>query len=263
MTDIDRITENSFCCPELCSGDANVSSSFYESLFGWKPCPETMPEGGSYTAFKLEAATVACMYQMQPERKQAGVQPHWNLYIAVKDARTVTERAQALGGTVLTPPFEAGGSVMANLQDATDARFCIWQINENEPPVLTGEPGALCWGELYTRDTAKATAFYSGLFGWEAKPFVGGPMPYTTFNLPGQPHGFGGMIEISPMMQGWAPQWLPYFQVDDAAASAARIRELGGNVFCGPMAIPNVGQIVMLSDPQGAPLAVIQPAPTG
>ena len=36
-------------------------------------------------------------------------------------------------------------------------------------PAPTLVVGAPCWIDLYSSDTAKATAFYSQLFGWSAE----------------------------------------------------------------------------------------------
>lgn len=85
-----------FCWVELCSGDAPSSNAFYSGLFGWAAEEIRMPDG-SYTMYKLGDAGVAGMYQMAEERKQAGIRPHWNLYISVSDMDGAVEQASALG----------------------------------------------------------------------------------------------------------------------------------------------------------------------
>jgi uncharacterized protein len=52
--------------------------------------------------------------------------------------------------------------------------------------------------------------------------------------------------------------WLVYFAVDDIAASAAKITELGGTTMMEPFEVPDVGRMVVASDPQGAMFAAIQ-----
>ncbi len=251
-----------FCWPELCSADAADSKEFYHSLFGWKGSDLHMPEG-DYTVFKLDGQGVGAMYQMKDERRNAGVLPHWNSYVAVADADETAQKATSLGGKVLTPPFDAGGDRMANLQDPTGANFCVWQVVKEPEPIRRNEVGALIWTELYTPDPGESLAFYSGLFGWVPETFEGGPMPYTTFKLSGESEGFAGMLKITAEMQGMAPQWMPYFLVENADKTAGLVRELGGQVHMGPVDIPNVGRIAMFADRQGAGFAVIKPAMAG
>lgn len=259
MSDHQRIVPGVFCWPELCSAGIEPSREFYSQLFGWDAREEKMPDG-SYWTFLLGGKGVAGMYQAKPERLAAGVKPHWNVYIAVEDAVATANRVAELGGKITGGPFTEGHYTMANLQDPFGAGFCVWQLDSAVEQTLINAEGAMCWSELYTPDKEEAAAFYSGVFGWEAKPFQAGPMPYTTLNLPGQERGVGGMIQLTPEMQGWAPQWIPYIMVADAAALATRAGELGGRLLFPAMPIEGVGTISMLVDPQGATLAFIQPA---
>ena len=60
---------------------------------------------------------------------------------------------------------------------------------------------------------------------------------------------------------GERPHWLPYVAVEDADATIARARKLGGTICFGPEDIPNVGRFGVLQDPTGAALAVLKPFP--
>ena len=204
-----------FCWPELCSADASTSKSFYSSLFGWEPRDLHMPEG-DYTVFTLGGQNVGAMYQMTEDRRQAGIHPHWNSYVAVADAEETARKCEALGGTVLMKPVDAGPDRMANLQDPEGVRFCIWQAGKEAEPMRINEVGALVWTELITRDADQASEFYSRLFGWRPQLYEGAGMPYTIFNLAGEDRGTGGMFEITEEMSGEQPRWLPYFMVEDA-----------------------------------------------
>lgn len=53
------------------------------------------------------------------------------------------------------------------------------------------------------------------------------------------------------MTEGDPPSWTTYFATEDAAATAARIREAGGTVVVEPMEIGPVGTMVIALDPQG------------
>jgi len=258
MTVLTSAAVGTFCWPELCSDDAAASKKFYAGLFGWEANDMHMPEG-DYSLFKLGGQNVGGLYQMKDDRKKAGVLPHWNSYIAVSDADETAKKAASLGGKVLMQPVDAGKDTrMANLQDPTGVNFCIWQGGSQPEEVRLNELGALCWTELYTRDTKKSSEFYTRLFGWSAKPFDKSPMPYTIFNVAGDERMLGGMLEITKDMEGMQPQWLPYIMVENADKSAERAGKLGGKVHCEPMDIPTVGRMAILTDPQGAMLAIIK-----
>ena len=51
------------------------------------------------------------------------------------------------------------------------------------PTLIVGAP---CWVDLYSSDTAKATAFYGDVFGWVAQPPVEGFGGYFTFTKDGR-----------------------------------------------------------------------------
>ena len=55
------------------------------------------------------------------------------------------------------------------------------------------------------------------------------------------------------------PHWLLYFYVTDADAATAKAKELGAQVYMGPMTMENVGRWSVVADPQGAVLALFQP----
>ncbi|HMX62629.1 MAG TPA: VOC family protein [Candidatus Sumerlaeota bacterium] len=252
---------NTFCWMELCSGNKNESKKFYKAVFGWE-ADDLKTEGGEYTIFRLNGAMCGSLYQMKEDRKAAGVVPHWNLYAAVQDARAIARRCVELGGKLHGEPMEYEGEVYANVEDNGGARFCLWQPKKQPTEkIVFGEPSAMCWSELYSRDSTKSKSFYTSLLEWKAEPFQGGPMPYTIFSIGDGKQGFGGMIEITAQMQGMPPQWIPYIATSDAHQTARKFAEAGGKIWMGPEAIDNVGTLAMGQDNQGAPIAFIKPNP--
>lgn len=252
---------NTFCWMEHCSGDKEATKNFYQSVFGWN-IEDMKMEGGEYTIFRLKGAMVAVMYQMKDDRKAAGVKPHWNLYAAVQDARGAAKRCLELGGKLHGEPMEHDGEVYANVEDNGGVRFCLWQPKaQPDHKMIFGEPSAMCWSELYSRDSTKSKSFYTSLLGWQAEPFQGGPMPYTIFSIGDGKQGFGGMIEITAQMQGMPSQWIPYIATMDAHQTARKFAEAGGKIWMGPEAIDNVGTLAIGQDNQGAPIAFIKPHP--
>jgi predicted enzyme related to lactoylglutathione lyase len=138
--------------------------------------------------------------------------------------------------------------------------ICFLQ-GEYEMQVVKEYPnGVFCWVDLATTDTAAATAFYEGLFGWET---VEEPLPgegvYLTFQKDGMRVAGGGQMDPAMQEQGIPPFWTSYVKHDDADAIAARITEAGGTVMFPPMDIMEEGRMTVAQDPTGAMFGVWQP----
>jgi predicted enzyme related to lactoylglutathione lyase len=245
-----------FCWFELGTSDQSAAKEFYTKLFGWRfsdsPLPPEM--GGVYTMFLNGDKEVGACYQLGSQ--QPGVPPHWMPYVAVDSADETAAKVAELGGELLFPAFDVMDfGRMAAFKDPTGAALSIWESKAHFGADLVGAPGSVCWNELATRDTAKAGAFYAGLFGWSLKESNFG-MPYTEFGNAGRM--IGGMVAMDgPMFEGLPPHWMTYFAVDDCDATAAKAEALGGSLIVPPSDIPNVGRFAVIRDPQGAVFSVI------
>lgn len=109
-----------------------------------------------------------------------------------------------------------------------------------------GTPGKPCWVEVATGDPAGSAAFYGALFGWE---FRVGEDGYRVAIADGTP--VAGLY--TP--QGEQPQqWTLYLTVHDTENTAARVRQLGGEVLAEPREIPGQGKLLVAADPSGGPI---------
>lgn len=117
--------------------------------------------------------------------------------------------------------------------------------------------GAFCWNELATSDAAGAKKFYTELLGWTLKEGDAAPMAYTEIVV-GDKH-VGGIYQSGPEFGGGdtPPHWTAYVSVDDVDAAVKKVEELGGKVRVPAMDIPHVGRFCVITDPQGASLALI------
>jgi predicted enzyme related to lactoylglutathione lyase len=257
MSVVEKHAPGSFCWVELGTTNAKAGKAFYSALFGWQPNDMPMGPDQFYTMLKLNGKDVGAMYELDQNMRAMGIPPHWMLYIAVSSADEAAAKAKTLGATVMKEPFDVfDAGRMAVIQDPTGATFCIWQANRNTGIQLEGEANTLCWSELCTHDTAKATEFYTKLFGWTTKTGTDTPQPYTEISNQGQP--MGGMMQIMKEWGNVPPSWTPYFMVTDCDGSVAKIGQLGGSTKMPPTDIPNVGRFAVVSDPQGAVFQIIQ-----
>jgi predicted enzyme related to lactoylglutathione lyase len=259
MNTITQHAPGTFSWPELMTTDQEGARKFYSALFGWESADMPMGEKEIYTIFKLGGRDVGALCTIRKEQRDQGVPPNWQSYVTVENADAAAQKATSLGGTVLMAPFDVmEHGRMAVIRDPQGAVFCVWQANKNPGATVLNEVGALVWTELATTDTKAASQFYTSLFPWKANPMEG-PGEYTRF-LRADGNGAGGMMPMAPG-QNMPPYWLPYFNVQDCAATVEKGKSLGGRVIMGPHSVPTVGTFAIFMDPQGAAFAVIQPTP--
>ncbi len=159
MAEVNSHPPGEFCWIELATIDQKAAKDFYTKVFGWDAQDMDVP-GMTYTMFKLKGRDAAACYTLDPA-KMPGVPSHWMLYVATGDAEESAKRAAELGGKVMAAAFDVMEyGRMAVLADPEGAGFCVWQARSNAGIGIQNEPGAFCWGQLNTTDTAKAEAFY-------------------------------------------------------------------------------------------------------
>ncbi|MER6349459.1 VOC family protein [Streptomyces sp. NPDC001595] len=240
--------------------DMEGAIAFYGALFGWR-FASAGPEAGGYGFFQLDGRTAAGGMRTTPEQGP----PAWTVYFRSSNAEATTEAAEmAHGGVLLRPMDVMGEGKMAILSDKAGVPFGLWQPGRTEGIDVAGEPGSLCWVELYTPDLPAAAAFYHAVLGLETSgtEFPGGV--YTALNPSGggEDSMFGGIVPLIDDPTEAGPYWLPYFEVADADTTAARTEELGGTVRMPATDVQDVGRIAKLADPYGARFAVIKSLPS-
>jgi uncharacterized protein len=259
------------CWVDTSQPDPEAAVTFYSGLFGWD-FKDAMPpnSAGKYFIASLRGGSVAAVGS-QPE--DAPPMAMWNTYVWVEDADEAAAKARDAGGRVVTDPFDVfDAGRMAVLTDPEGAAFCVWQAKQHKGAQIVNEPGSLNFNGLNTRDVQGAQSFYGSLFRWETLGLEGGAQMWR---LP----GYGAFLEKSDpglrkrMAQSGAPQgfedvvatlnpiaddqpdtpahWSVTFAVNDADATAAKAKELGGRVIVAPFDAPWV-RMTVISDPQGA-----------
>ncbi|MEV7979279.1 VOC family protein [Streptomyces sp. NPDC086519] len=246
---------------DLGTPEIDGAVSFYHGLFGWQ-FQSAGPDAGGYGFFQLDGRTVAGGMQTTPEQGP----PSWTVYFRSEDAQATAKAAEQAHGSVLAQPMDVlGQGHLAILADQAGVPFGIWQPARTKGVDLAGDPGSLCWVELYTPDIAAAAAFYRKALGLETfgVPFPGGT--YTCVNPAGGDEAsvFGGMVPLAedPAEAQAGAYWLPYFEVEDPDAVVEKAQQTGGRVRMPATTLAGVGRMAKLADPYGARFAVLKSEP--
>lgn len=113
----------------------------------------------------------------------------------------------------------------------------------------TWPPGTPSWVDAVVDDMDKATAFYTGLFGWDIQvdpnPLAGG---YAMGKRDGR-----DVAGIGPKQDPQMPSaWTTYLAVDDVDQIVGKINDAGGQVIMEPFDVMEHGRMAIASDPGGA-----------
>jgi uncharacterized protein len=117
--------------------------------------------------------------------------------------------------------------------------------------------GVPCWIDTMQPDPAAAAEFYAGLFGWDVEDAMppGAPGHYFIGRLHG---GDVAGIGSQPPDATPASVWNTYVWVEDADATAEKVRAAGGSVLMEPGDVEGAGRTAVLADPAGAVFCVWQ-----
>ena len=123
--------------------------------------------------------------------------------------------------------------------------------------------GHFVWNELTTHDAEKAKAFYASVLGWsfDAMP---GPNGSTYWVAKLGDERIGGLFPLDPVACANVPEgWLAYIDVDDVDARVKKALGAGATLMRPIFDVPGVGRIAILTEPGGAGIGWITPAPRG
>lgn len=113
------------------------------------------------------------------------------------------------------------------------------------------------WVDLSTDDVASARTFYAAVFGWEyVETPTGQGGVYLTATKDGR--AVAGMMEIGPDNDGMPSMWNTYIAVDDVAGTTRAAEAAGGTVMMPPTQVMDAGDMAIVVDPSGAPVALWQ-----
>lgn len=115
------------------------------------------------------------------------------------------------------------------------------------------EHGVPSWVDIGSPDADRASAFYSGLFGWECPDPDEQYGGYRVCTLKGLP-----VAGMGPQQNPGPPMWTSYVNVDDADEIAAKVTGNGGQALMPAMDVMDLGRMAIFADPVGAVFGVWQ-----
>jgi uncharacterized protein len=250
-----------FSWAELATRDASAAKVFYAGVFGWEYDDRPAGPNAIYSMAKVHSEHVVGLYALSEDMKREQVPARWLSYFTVTDVDAVAARASSSGGRVLKAPFDVMDvGRMSVVSDPEGAMFALWQARRHIGSALYGEPGAICWTELYVSDFEREQRFYEAVLGWRSERMDMGGEPYTVFKDGEQ--GVAGMLARAAE-RAVPPHWLVYFASANVHIAVEKVRLLGGQVLVLPFEVANVGRIAIFKDPEGVGFGVLQAASAG
>lgn len=242
-----------FCWINMLTPQPDAAREFFGTLLGWTYFE--MPGLGH--GIKVGDDDIGGLFDLNGPQTPPGLPPHIGVMVKVENVDATCEKVKALGGSVKMAFDIMDNLRMASCVDPTGGHFDLWEPKQKHGFEVDGNvQGAPCWFETLTTDAARATEFYTALFGWKAetKPMDG--YEYTVMSLDAAP--VAGLMQITPEMGSFPSHWGVYFTVNTADATVALAVELGGGICIMPRDIPNVGRFAGLTSPQGVTFYILK-----
>ncbi|MFB6987312.1 VOC family protein [Streptomyces sp. NPDC056178] len=115
--------------------------------------------------------------------------------------------------------------------------------------------GTPCWADAMFPDLDGAKRFYSDVLGWTFGESSSEFGDYTQAYADGK--AVAAVVPPMPGQEG-PSAWCLYLASPDAAATAAKIRENGGETLMDPMQVGEFGTMLLARDPSGVVFGVWQ-----
>ncbi len=242
-----------FIFADYFTSDVEAAKRFYGSLFGWE-WRWASPDQSYGIFYQGDIAVAGVVLRDDADTDQA--YGRWIYYISTAEVPKKVKDIVAGGGRVLMEARELPDrGTLAVLADGEGAPFGLLDSSSGDPADYRAEPGEWIWISLYSRDVDKASRFYSEQFGYEITEADDTGDEGDLFLSKGG-YARAGVSHLSADSASH-PTWVGYIQVDDVGAYVAKAVELGGEVLLGPDPEVLDGNLAIVSDPTGAPVALI------
>jgi predicted enzyme related to lactoylglutathione lyase len=241
-----------FCWINILTPRPAEAQAFFSALLGW-----TYVEiPGMGHRVQVGGHDIGGMWDLAAPNTPPGTPPGIGVMVKVDSADATAKKAISLGGKA-KPAFDVmEQGRMAECRDPNGAPFDLWEPKKSRGADADSSlHGAPSWHETMTTDVARATAFYTKLFGWTAEVMPMEGFDYTSFKMGDE--AVAGMMAITAEMGRIPPHWAVYFTVADVDRTVREALALGA-ASCVPVQdIPGVGRFAGLTSPQGVIFYVI------
>jgi uncharacterized protein len=243
-------TTGEFVWHDLITPDPAASRAFYGSLFGW-----TFESGKgvepNYTIIKQDGYPIGGIVAIT----NPATVPQWLSYVMVANVDRASAAFTESGGRVYRGPLNVRKDLrVAVVGDGQGAPIGLASRGAEGAAGQGQVPGInrWLWMEYIAIDAPRALDFYNRTIGYtnEVTETRQG-RNYHVFKTDRPRAGL-----FASLWEREASLWLPYVRVEDAAAMAKRVTELGGTVVVAPRADIRNGSLAIVLDPAGAPLAL-------
>jgi predicted enzyme related to lactoylglutathione lyase len=252
---------------ELMTTDPEGAAAFYGPIVGWNIAAHTDAQsaagGMDYRMIgRSDGGFAGGVLKLNEQMMQGGARPTWIAYLYVEDVDAAVSAIVADGGASLMPAMDIE---VGRIAMVTDPQGVPHYVMTPKPPANAPDASSdvydrwteqrVSWNELYSPDLEAAKAFYASHYNFEFNETMPmGPMGDYCFI----DHG-GEMIGAMMQKPDHVPvgMWNFYIRVPEINAAVVQVKELGGQVFNGPMEVPGGDWIINGMDPQGAMFSLV------
>jgi predicted enzyme related to lactoylglutathione lyase len=246
---------------DLLTNDPAASQHFYGELFGWQfesaGTASNLRSDEAYTLVRHNGRLIGGMIDTLALNGRDDIS-QWVVLMSVDDVRAATQKVEAAGGRVITPPTDLKNrGRLAVVRDAEGAMLGLLETLDGDPADRSPEAGDFLWDELWTTDLANASSFYADIAGLEAGGIdIDVPQAkVSAYRL--LKAGDTPRVGIMPNpLDGLDPVWVSYLRVESPAAITSQVAELGGRVIVESGRRPLGGEVAFVAGPSGAGVAL-------
>ena len=239
-----------FVWHNLVTGDGEAARQFYGELFGWE---FEIKDDGGYSVIRYEGRNLGGILDTSKDGK-AQKRGHWLSAMSVPNLDASLAAVSRAGGKQLEAPIDVSGvGRVVTVEDSDGAVLHLLASSKGDPPDAEPAVHTWLWHELLANHAERAVEFYRSAFGYRIEGLKKKPgAAYRVLWSSGEARA--GILQ-NPF-EKTRSAWIPYVRVDDPAALAERVPELGGRVVLAPSPDVRDGTLALVLDPSGAPVVL-------
>jgi predicted enzyme related to lactoylglutathione lyase len=246
-----KATAGQFVWHDLVTDNPAAARAFYGALLGWTfEAGEGVDPG--YTIIKRDKVPIGGIVTRRTAEGGAGP-AQWLAYVMVPDVDRAADAFRQAGGRIYRGPLNARKDL--RVAAVGDPQGAALGLASRGPHVATATASGLhewLWMEYVAQDPETALKFYGDALGFRHE--VSDKRENFTYYMLSTDQPRAGLFKS--LWERESSAWLPYIRVEDPAAMAARVTELGGRVVIAPAPRVRNRSLAIVLDPAGAPLAL-------